>query len=72
MYGFKYCNSNFFKTEQNMFKNSFFFPSAVIELDILEYKTRNVESFSVFKNNIHGFIKPIPKSVHCTKNEVFH
>ena len=61
-----------FSKQSKICSKIIFFPSAVIELDILEYKTRNVESFSVLKNNIHGFIKPIPKSVHCTKNEVFH
>ena len=48
--------------KQNFFR-IFFFPSIIIEWNILDPKSPNLPSYKSFKENILKFIRPVPNSV---------
>ena len=49
------------KAKHDYFKNSFF-PSAIIQWNILDLSLRNSKSISVFKEKMLNFIRPSPNS----------
>ena len=49
-------------TRHNYFKNSFF-PSTISEWNNLDCKIRNSGSLSIFKKNLHNFIRPCANSI---------
>ena len=55
------------ETKHDFFKNSFF-PSFVMEWNILDQNIRKVGSFSVFKNNILKFIRPTINNAFNSEN----
>ena len=56
-----------FHTKHNFFKN-YFFPSPVIEWNMLDPNLRSVASLSVFKKNLLKFIRPSPNSAFNSHN----
>ena len=57
-----HVNIPLFKTNHNLFKNSFF-PSTIIERNNLNPNLRNADTYGTFKNAILKFIRPSPNSV---------
>ena len=60
-------NIPLFKTNHNLFKNSFF-PSTIIEWNNLGPNLRNSDTYGIFKNAILKFIRPSPNSVFDRHN----
>ena len=56
-----------FHTKHNFFKNCFF-PSPVIEWNMLDPNLRSVASLSVFRKNLLKFIRPSPNSAFNSHN----
>ena len=54
-------NIPLFNTKHNFYRNSFF-PSSIIEWTKLYPNLHKSENFSIFKNNIVKFIRPIPNN----------
>ena len=57
-----HVNIPLFKTNHNLFKNSFF-QSTIIKWKNLDPNLRNSDTYGTFKNTILKFIRPSPNSV---------